>query len=406
MHHDQPQHRAGPVHHGGRSAMILLPLLLATLSACSLVPRISAPVDQLFNDSAFAPAMQAIDPSQALAMSAAMKAHLREVIQPRLRWQNAHSGLIDALYTNDGLRLQYDSETTLTAAEAFAARSGNCLSLVLMTAAFARELELPVRFQSVQSGETWGRDGDLLLFIGHVNIAIGRSTRALRAWDTGPNTPADWVIVDFLPSADLQRQRSQPIDEARIVAMYLNNRAAEHLGKGRIDEAYWWARAAIHHDRDFANAYNTLGVVYLRHGQAARAEAALRFALQVERDNPHTLSNLVLALTEQGRSAESALLAQQLQRQQPSTPFGHFELGQQAMRRGDFTQAKRHFEQAVRRADDYHEFHFALAQALLKLGENAAATRQLDLARQASTTRRLQAMYADKLERLRGALLQ
>jgi hypothetical protein len=46
--------------------------------------------------------------------------------------------LFDALYGNGRLRLDYDSAMTRNATEAFAARSGNCLSLVLMTAAFAR----------------------------------------------------------------------------------------------------------------------------------------------------------------------------------------------------------------------------------------------------------------------------
>ena len=50
---------------------------------------------------------------------------------------------------------------TRNAAEAFDARSGNCLSLVIMTAAFAKELGLPVRYQNVFVDEAWSRSGDL-----------------------------------------------------------------------------------------------------------------------------------------------------------------------------------------------------------------------------------------------------
>ena len=57
--------------------------------------------------------------------------------------------LLEALYTQGELRLEYDARRTRTAAEAFDARMGNCLSLVIMTAAFATEMQLQVRFQDV-----------------------------------------------------------------------------------------------------------------------------------------------------------------------------------------------------------------------------------------------------------------
>jgi hypothetical protein len=41
--------------------------------------------------------------------------------------------------------IEYDSTVTRTAAQTYAARAGNCLSLVIMTAAFAEELGLRVR---------------------------------------------------------------------------------------------------------------------------------------------------------------------------------------------------------------------------------------------------------------------
>ena len=371
------------------------------LSSCTSAPINSAASAALFDDAAFSAPSQRIAAEDALAMSPAMKAHLNDVILPKLRHRPTHSGLVDALYMRNGLKLQYDTELTRNAAQAFESRAGNCLSLVLMTAAFATEMGLPVRFQSVYAGETWARDGDLLLFVGHVNIAIGRTPRGLRMADL----LADWLTVDFLPTADLQRQRATPIEPVRVVAMYMNNRAAESLARGQVDDAYWWVRGAIDQDGSFSNAWNTLGVVYLRHGQAARADAALRWALQLDSDNPHTMSNLVLALRQQGKADEAQQLALQVQRIQPSTPFGHLELGQQAMREGNFAQARQHFQRAVNSGSDFHEFHFWLAQAMLKLGDHDAATRQLKLAQDTSGSKRLQAMYASKLERLREALV-
>src|SRR3546814_11526470 len=70
--------------------------------------------------------------------------------------------------------------------------------------------------------------------------------------------------------------------------------------------AYSWARAAIHAATEYAAAYNTLGVIYLRHGDAQLAEGMFRFELARTPQDPTLLSNLVVALDRQGRSGDAA----------------------------------------------------------------------------------------------------
>ena len=67
----------------------------------------------------------------------AMRSYLASKQVRTTRMYDRRRQLIDALYRGD-LRLEYDAATTRTAAEAFDARSGNCLALVLMTSAFAK----------------------------------------------------------------------------------------------------------------------------------------------------------------------------------------------------------------------------------------------------------------------------
>ncbi|MCP5286134.1 MAG: hypothetical protein H6933_14690 [Burkholderiaceae bacterium] len=56
------------------------------------------------------------------------------------------TGLTRVLNDESGLRLRYLPEVTRTAAEAFAHGDGDCLSFVLITAAFADMLGLRVEF--------------------------------------------------------------------------------------------------------------------------------------------------------------------------------------------------------------------------------------------------------------------
>jgi transglutaminase-like putative cysteine protease len=124
-----------------------------------------------------------------------MERFLSVEIAPQLRNKGNRDGLIDAIYREGELKIEYDSVMTRNAAQAFAARSGNCLSLVIMTAAFAKALGLPVQFQSVSVDETVSRSDDIYFFIGHVNLTLGNHHAVVGLRTSG----ADLLTVDFLP---------------------------------------------------------------------------------------------------------------------------------------------------------------------------------------------------------------
>ncbi len=376
-------------------------LLLGGLCACAATPP-AAPTAALLRDEAFDAPAERIDAEALFALTPAMQRYLDERVAPRALTRGARHALIEALYERGELQLTYDTEQTRTAGEAFASRSGNCLSLVIMTAAFAKRLNLQVQYQSVLVDDTWSRNGDLLFANAHVNLVLG-----LRAFDTHFGArDADLLVVDFLPTDEARRARTRAIGEDTVIAMFMNNRAAEALAQGRLDAAYWWARAAILQTPTFMPAYNTLGVIYRRHGQPDAALRALEYAHAVEPANTLVMSNLVQVLGEVGQSARAQALAARLARIEPEPPFHYFDLGMAAMRAGDYFAARDYFAKEVDRAAYYHEFHFWLAQADYRLGHLQQARRHLQVAMENSPTRAEHALYAAKLEWLRTRTLQ
>jgi len=306
--------------------------------------------------------------------------------------------LAEALYTHGRLRLEYEASMTRNAGEAFAARSGNCLSLVIMTAAFAHAMGLPVQFQTVFVDNTVTRRDDILFFIGHVNITLAPRQSILRH-STLPNL----MTVDFLPAQDLQGLRVRVVPEQTIVAMYMNNRAAEALASGDVDSAYWWARAAIGQDSEFISAYNTLGVIYRRHGDASEAEKVLAFALDRDPANTRVVANLIRVMEDLGQVAKAQALTQRLAQLEPDPPYRYFDPGLQAMREHDYKTARDLFAMEVARAPFDHEIHFWLASAYAALGDIEQARQQMQLAMAYSTTRRDQDLYAAKLDRIKAS---
>jgi Tfp pilus assembly protein PilF len=383
----------GPPEVTSRLAAIALCLLLGACAHRPLEGR-----DALFADHLFGAPAERMSSREVFALSEPMRRYIETEMAGPLARRGLHKGLIDELYRANGLRLDYDAAVTRNAAEAFEARSGNCLSLVIMTAAFAKALGLTVRYQVAFIEPAWSRVGGMHFLSGHINLVLaGKSTAWRTVYDAGEH-----LMVDFLPGEELRGLRTWPIAEETVVAMFRNNRAAESLGRGQVDDAYWWARAAIGEDPSFLSAYNTLAVVYLRRGEALWAERVLRAVLEREPGNPAALSNLLLALERQGRLAESEVLQRKLARIEPYPAFHFLDRGLSAMRLGDFKTARELFAREVERDPYYHESHFWLAIANANLGNLEAARKHLDLALVYSSTRGERELYAAKLERIRA----
>lgn len=384
---------------GARAALIgLATVALVSLSAgCAQSPSLAATQvvqDHLFPASAEA-AAAAAEADRVFAMSEEMRRYAEQVLQQSGVWHDRRQGLIDALYLKDALRLAYDAEATRTAAQAFAARAGNCLSLVLMTAAFAKHLDLPVSYQQVLVDDEFSRSGDLYFVSGHINVLLGRYSN-FKADD------AQWLTIDFLPQIQLRGQRTVPLGERTLVAMFLNNRAAEALARGEVQTAYWWARASLQRDETFAAAANTLGVIYQRAGHPEAAERALRFVIEHEPRDANAWSNLARLLRAQGRDEEARAATARLAQLEPNPPFHSFELGRVALQQGDAARARDLFERELRLQPQQHEVHFWLAQAYAALGDAPGTARHLAFAADYSPTRQRRAIYAAKLDRLRA----
>jgi Tfp pilus assembly protein PilF len=377
----------------------LVAILLVLLSGCALTPHLP-PTPDLYSDASFGPPSRPVGTADLFTLSPEMHAYLHSPsFQNRLQKRGKQYGLLEALYNGSktGLKLDYDATYTRNAAETYRDRAGNCMSLVIMTAAFARELGMTVRYQNVLLDESWSRSGGLYLMSGHVNLVLASRAPDLLAGAE----PERSFVVDFLPGQSADQRYTQQLEEEEIVMMYQNNRAAEAMVQGKLDDAYWWARAATSGNPRTALAYNTLGVVYERHGNLPMAERAYRAALMREPESPAALRNLEPVLTALGKTEEAKAIVQRLASIEPIPPFHYFNKGVTAYQQGDFNEARNLFEREVKRAPYYDEFHFWLAATLLRLGETSEAREQLALAADTSTRQDTRQLYNAKLAHLR-----
>ena len=368
-------------------------ILCIFLGACAELPHPAQPLAGLLHDELFAAPSQTVDARQVFALSDSMKRYIQTDLASSFK--GSRQALIEAVAQGQ-LKLEYDSVITRNAAESFDAKAGNCLSLVIMTAAFAKAMNIEVQYNSAMLGDQWSRSGNVYFLNGHVNVTLGKRPSDPRVlYDQ-----AELMTIDFLPGSEIRGLRSTQVGENTILAMYMNNRSAEALVRGRLDDAYWLAREGISQNPEYWAVYNTLGVIYLRRGNPEMAEPVFRRVLQSDPANTRALANLALTLARLGRDADAAAVDQRLTRVEGEAPFHYFHAGVAAMEAGDFRTARGLFAKEVRRAQDYHEFHFWLGLAELRLGHIDEARSEFSLALEASTTPRDHDLYASKLARL------
>jgi Tfp pilus assembly protein PilF len=381
-----------------RALVAPLALIAGCASAPTAVPGDAPPLA----DGRFGAPTSRPDAGAVFALSEPMQRYLDKLrlgsAERAARIERPQQVLAEALYKHSELKLRYDDTFTRTAAQTFEARAGNCLSLVIMTAAFARALELQVSYQSALVDPYWSRQGSLLLRSDHVNVTLGPTQRQ----DPRRRSQDLSLTIDFLPPDSLQGLRSVPISEDTVLAMYFANLAAEALLDGRLDDAYWDAREALRQAPAHLPAANTLAVVYQRSGLNALAEQSMRWVLAHEPDELVALANLRALLEAQGRTDEAQALAHRLARLEPRPPLYWLDQGVAAMARGDYASGRDLFQRQIDRSGDSAELQFWIAQAAWRLGEPVAAQAAMARALTASTREADRARFGAKLAWLKA----
>jgi tetratricopeptide (TPR) repeat protein len=382
--------------------VVAISLLLTACATAPIADKTARSI--LFADEKFSPPKIPLSVADAFALDEPMRQYLWSQLVKQAadgkRDTNLREVLTDALFTTGELRLDYDAAVTRNASQTFQARAGNCLSLTMMAAAFARELGLGVHFQQVNSGQVWGRQDDLQLSIGHVNLVVGERVANVRS-RLGENA---LHTIDFLRFSENHVLRATPISVETVLAMYMNNRAAESLSAGDINQAYWFAREAIQQAPEFMPAAITLAVIYRRHGDTMLAENSLTYVLRKEPNNTVAMANLITLFTADGRQPEAALWQQKLTALQPIAPFYNLDLGKRAIIAGDYAAARDFFLNELNRGTGTysHELHFWLANAYYRLGEYRQTKNHLDLAIDYSPTRKDRDLYGAKRDQLQS----
>jgi Flp pilus assembly protein TadD len=196
-----------------------------------------------------------------------------------------------ALFDPARFTFDYDAGLTYTAAEALAARRGNCVAFTNLFIAMARARAIRVKAGYMTPRVAGDKRGDLIYVATHVVAVYQLHDR--------------FVVFDFYRTREDEVPRIRLLDDFELAALYVNNLAVEALSAGDFAAAEARLNAVVKLAPEFVGAQGNLGVLRRRRGDISGALDAYRTALALEPHNPAILSNLASLYTGIGRDREA-----------------------------------------------------------------------------------------------------
>lgn len=385
-----------------KSSLLIICLFSLFLQACTSTSEVTgvSHVEQYFYDEHFVSVERLPAPEDLFSLpDEAIKELKMELQRSKLNRSNrllAHEWLAKYINAEEGA-FQYRDNMTRVASETFGERAGNCLSLVLLTAALAKELNVIVEFQEIDVPPVWDKQGGFYLVNGHINLRLlapneSNSIQMLKSA----------IQVDFLPERAVRGYGKKKINKQTVIAMFYNNVAAESLVMGDYDKAYGFLKLGLLQMPNYAPALNTLAVLYRYKGLNNEAEVLYKLALDLDNKDMNALYNYAVMLGSQDRLDEWAAVHKILELERIDNPYYYYDIAQQAYFDKEYQDALLWYKRAVAKADYRHEFYFGLSRAYWKTGDERRAQTNMKKALALTQDENNKLRYQSKLHAMKS----
>ena len=369
-------------------------ILLIVVSGCATSPAayeaIDSPLPQ-FNPAAFDYSESPIDPEQLTRLSPEAEADFFRFFQDpkfaRISRNERLGSYISVLMD----QFKY-SENTYTAAETLRHKSGNCLSLTLLTTALAELAGVELEFQLLNNDPVFSFDDDLLITSEHLRTVLLPSENTT---DSSKTLFRSRVIIDYFDTGGMQYIGN--IDASTQRSMYYSNRAIELIRKRRFSEAFAYAAQALELDRQNGAALNTMALLHRRQGDEESAERIFRYGL-AHSDRALTFwRNYAEQLKAQGRVDEWERLLASPPQAENDHPWQWIKAARKAHTSNQYDRAVKLYDRALSLAPDLHQVHVYAAQVNYAVGNYRKSRSHLQQALALAEDAQDQKYYKGKL---------
>jgi len=258
---------------------------------------------------------------------------------------------------------------TYNATKAMEHRSGNCLSLALLTTALAKLVDLDVGYRMVHTAPVFEKHRNIVLSSAHVQTII---------FDEGfVEEPGEFyiykpgLVIDYFPSNSNISGRY--ISENQFLAMYYQNMSASALLDNDLYSAYWNIKQAAELDSESENTQNTLAVIHRRIGDSQTAEKIYQQLVNNKRETVSVLENYELLLRLDGRLEEAKSVEDRIAKLNDPNPYNWLEAAYIAKNEGSNDKAILYLEKVIEKAPYVLEAYKLLSAIYKEQGKGRKA---------------------------------
>lgn len=255
----------------------------------------------------------------------------------------------------------YYGETN-TAQQTASLGRGNCMSLAVLTTAYAKLAKVDFDYRKVNTLPIFEKQGSIILSSSHVQTYLYKPDFEPEV-DTYYLRPPG-IVIDYFPSTTNMPGRL--FSKHQFIAMYYRNIAADYLLDSELQAAFAYAVASYQYDQYSAESINLLAVLHRRLGDVKGAEVIYQVALSHDLNNIAMLSNYATLLKTQQRYQEAQALENKIAGLDDLNPYQWLEQAYVEHEQGRVSAAKRYYYKVIEQAPYVHQAYLGLYQIYAK----------------------------------------
>lgn len=265
---------------------------------------------------------------------------------------------------------------TLSAQSSLERGGGNCITLAILTTAYANLVGLELSYRESQSVPIFNRQGGFETLSTHVTSRIYDPTFVPKEDAIYLERPS--IEIDYFPSRG--DWRGKKISNNRFLSMYYRNIATELLQSNEIKKAGWWIHEAYMLAPNDTSNLNTLAVIYRHLDEPSIAEKIYKLAMEINGNDIHIIHNYRVLLIGQNRLDDAKKLEDKLLTLDDPSPFRWYEVATDAFNAGNYTRAYRFFDRVIEKAPYLHFGYAGKARTAMALNRSVEAEKLLQMA--------------------------
>ncbi len=245
---------------------------------------------------------------------------------------------------------------TYNAEKVMRLNQGNCMSLAVLTTAYAKLLGLEYSYRKVNTLPIYEKKNNLILSSSHVQTIIYDDEFMPEDGKFYLSRPG--IVIDYFP--DTNNRISNRFVEAEFSSMYYRNLAADALVKSDLSKAFFLAEKAYYYNNQDLETISLLAVIHRRAGDEKTAEIIYKNVLEVGQSSLTLLNNYIVLLDKQQRVNEVVKFQAELDKLDDPNPYNWLEQAYIAQQKNDTKGASRYFKKALKTAPYLSEAYMGL----------------------------------------------